>query len=102
VGDFSGPPAPYRPGRVAVNYQISTETTRGNLRPREWPLSEQEAIQTRCVVLTGAAATWAQELGESVPMSQLWQHDGVEFHAWVRPLLPDEADCRATEWRYLD
>jgi hypothetical protein len=102
AGDFNRPPAPYQAGRVAVNYEIATDTTSGNDVPRAWPLPEAEPIEPRCVVLTGAAAARAQELGETVPRTTLWQHGSATFHAWVRPLLPDEADCRASERRYLE
>lgn len=101
-GDFSSPPAPYRPGRVAVTYEDATHLAGDDEVPRAWPLPETEPVQPRCVVLTGAAAERAQELGETVPRTTLWQHGDAEFRAWVRPLLPDEADCRATERRYLD
>ena len=68
---------------------------------RTWPLPETEPVRSRCVVLTGATATQAQELGETVGRT-LWQHGGVAFYAWIRPLLPDETDCEATETRYLE
>lgn len=100
AGDFTRPSAPYRPGRVAVTYDITT-TNRTDV-PRTWPLPGAEPIQPRCVVLTGAAATRAQELGETVPRTTLWQHGDATFYAWIRPLLPDEADCHATERRYLE
>jgi hypothetical protein len=104
AGDFSGRPAPYRPDRVAVSYQVSADmaTTSGNGAPRRWALPEPEPIRPHCVVLTGATATRAQEIGESNPLTTRWQHDGVTFQAWIRPLLPDEEDCRATELRYLE
>jgi hypothetical protein len=100
AGDFTRPPAPYRPGRLAVTYDV-TQAANGNDEPRAWPLSEAEPVRPRCVVLTGAAAAQTQELGETVPRATRWRHGGVTFHAWVRPLLPDEADCRAIERRYL-
>jgi hypothetical protein len=100
AGDFVRAPVSYRPGRVAVTYDV-THATSGNDELRAWPLSEAEPVRPRCVVLTGAVAARAQELGETVPRASLWRQDGVTFHAWVRPLLPDEADCRAIERRYL-
>jgi len=101
-GDFSRPPTPYRPGRVAVTYDVVTTGAGEGGVPRVWPLTETESIQPRCVVLTGAAAAQAQVVGETVSQATLWRHGSTEFHAWVRPLLPDEADCRATEMRYLE
>ncbi len=94
--DFTRPPVPYRPGRVAVVY---SPVTSGTGTPREWPLPEDEPIEPRCAVLTGRAATRAQEFGETTPLSTLWRHGDVTFQAWMRPLLPDEADCRAGERR---
>ena len=88
---------PYRPGRVAVVYDVVTSATE---EPRPWPLAEREPFEWGCVVHTGAAAARAQELGETEPNTVLWRHDDVTFHAWVRPLLPDEADCRASERRH--
>lgn len=102
ASDFSKPPAPYRPGRVALTYEDATNLAGANDVPQAWPLTETEPIQPRCVVLTGAAAERAQELGETVPRRTLWQHGEATFYAWVRPLLPDEADCQATERRYLN
>lgn len=99
AGDFTRPPAHYRPGRVAVTYDITT--TNRTDEPRTWPLPESEPIQRRCVVLTGEAAAQAQELGETVPRTTLWQHGDAAFYAWIRPLLPDEADCHATKRRHL-
>ncbi len=95
--DFTAPPVPYRPGRVAVVYDVVTAATG---EPRPWPLSEREPVEWGCVVHTGTAATRAQELGETEPGTALWRHGAVTFHAWVRPLLPDEADCRASERRH--
>lgn len=100
AGDFSRPPAPYRPDRVAVTYNIATEN--GNDTPRPWPLTETEPVQQRCVVLTGEAATQAQVTGETTTQVTLWRHGDTEFRAWIRPLLPDEADCRATRLRYFN
>jgi hypothetical protein len=99
-GDVSRPPAPYRPDRVAVTYMISTGNEEGV--PRPWPLPETEPIRERCVVITGAAAARVPELGRTAPWTTLWQHDHTTFHAWVRPLLPDEADCHASKRRYLE
>lgn len=101
-GDFSSPPTPYRPDRVALTYEVGTYRAGDDEVPRAWPLPETAPVQPRCVVLTGAAAERAQELGETVPRTTLWQHGETEFRAWVRPLLPDEADCRATERRYFN
>ncbi len=42
---------------------------------------------------------WA-ERDFTAPTNVLWRHGDVTFHAWVRPLLPDEADCRAGERRH--
>jgi hypothetical protein len=97
AGDFTEPSAPYRPGRVAVTYTVAD--TESDV-PRTWPLPETEPVQSRCVVLTGAAATQAQELGETAGRA-LWQHADVVFYAWIRPMLPDETDCGATRLRYL-
>jgi hypothetical protein len=101
-GDFSSPPTPYRPDRVALTYEVGTYRAGDDEVPRAWPLPATEPVQPRCVVLTGPAAERAQELGETVPRTTLWQHGETEFRAWVRPLLPDEADCRATQRRYRD
>ena len=98
AGDFAEPPAPYRPGRVAVTYSVVYTESEVS---RTWPVPETEPIQSRCVVLTGAAATQAQELGETVGR-ELWQHGGTAFYVWIRPLLPDETDCEATEMRYYE
>lgn len=98
AGDFAEPPAPYRPGRVAVTYTVADTESAVS---RTWPVPETEPIQSRCVVLTGAAATHAQDLGETVGQ-ELWQHGGTAFYAWIRPLLPDETDCEATKRRYLN
>jgi hypothetical protein len=95
--DFSAPPTPYRPGRVAVTYWTTTATADSNDAPRAWPLPTGEPIQSGCVVLTGAAATQAQELAETAPRKTLWQHGDATFQAWVEPLFPDEADCLATD-----
>jgi hypothetical protein len=94
--DFTAPPTPYRPGRVAVVYEVVTDPTEA---PRPWPLTEQEPVEPGCAVLTGAAATHAQELGETEQPGVLWQHGDVTFRVKVRPLLPDEADCPAAERR---
>lgn len=98
AGDFAEPPAPYRPARVAVTYTVADTESAVS---RAWPVPEKEPIQPRCVVLTGAAATQAQELGETVGRT-LWQHGGAAFYAEIRPLLPDETDCESTELRYTD
>lgn len=98
--DFSTPPAPYRPTRVAVTYMITTANEEDVLRP--WLLPETEPIQERCVVITGAAAAQVPELGRTAPWTTLWQHDDTTFHAWIRPLLPDETDCQASKRRYLE
>ncbi|HEX6357065.1 hypothetical protein [Actinophytocola sp.] len=105
ASDFSRRSSPYRPGRVAVTYQVREPTatpSKYDTVPRRWPLAEPEPIHDGCVVLTGETATRAQEIGESRSRSTLWQHDGVEFHAWIRPLLPDEADCDEIEQRYFE
>lgn len=96
AGDFTAPATPYRPGRVAVVYQVGTPTDDA---PRPWPLPGQDTIEPGCVVLTGAAATRAQELGETEQPNVLWRHGEVDFQVKVRPLLPDEADCPAAEHR---
>ena len=100
--DFEGPPSPYRPDQVAVTYVDATHMAGDDEVPRPWPLPETEPVRPRCVVLTGTAATRAQELGETTPQTTLWRHEETDFYAWIRPLLPDEADCRATEMRYRD
>jgi hypothetical protein len=53
-------------------------------------------------VITGAAAAQIPELGRTAPWTTLWQHDDTTFHAWIRPLLPDETDCHASKRRYLE
>jgi hypothetical protein len=97
AGDFTEPSAPYRPGRVAVFYEVDTTAT---ATPRSWPLSGQDPIEPGCAVLTGADATRVQELGETEQPGVLWRHGEVTFRVKVRPLLPDEADCPAAERRF--
>lgn len=97
AGDFAEPPAPYRPGRVAVTYTVADTESAVS---RTWPVPETEPVQPRCVVLTGANAARAQELGETVGRT-LWQHGGTAFYAEIRPLLPDETDCESTKTRFL-
>jgi hypothetical protein len=99
--DFESPPRPYRPDEVAVTYATAATPEEPD-EPRTWPLPETEPIQPRCVVLTGTAARQAQKLGETSPQTTLWHHGETDFHAWIRPLLPDETDCRSTELRYLN
>jgi hypothetical protein len=65
--DFTRPPAPYRPSRVAVTYMITTATGNEEGVPRPWPLPETEPIQERCVVITGAAAARVPELRRTAP-----------------------------------
>ena len=96
ASDFTAPSAPYRPGRVAVVYETGSTTTE---TPRPWPLTGPDTIEPGCAVLTGAAATRAQELGETEQPGVLWRHGEVTFRVKVRPLLPDEADCPAAERR---
>jgi hypothetical protein len=85
-----------------VTYMITTGPRNEDDVLRPWPLPETEPIQDRCVVITGAAVARAPELGRTAPWTVLWQHDDTTFHAWLRPLLPDEADCRASKRRYLE
>jgi hypothetical protein len=99
--DFESPPKPYRPDKVAVTYATAAAPAEPD-EPRTWPLPESEPIQPRCVVLTGPAAKQAQKLGETSPQTTVWHQGETDFHAWIRPLLPDETDCHATELRYLD
>jgi hypothetical protein len=98
--DFSTPPAPYRPGRVAVTYMPAEQTAHPNGVPRTWPLAEP--VLSECVVLTGDAATRAQELAETQPLTTLWQHGDLVFQALSRPLLLDEADCQATRQSFRE
>lgn len=100
AGDFTEPAAPYRADRVTVTYSLGVSSA-VNARPREWPLPETEPIESRCVVLTGAAAAEAQRLGESAARTTVWRHGEVTFLAWVRPLLPDEDDCEASRVRQV-
>jgi hypothetical protein len=103
ASDFSTPPASYQASRVAVTYMITTPTRNEKDVPRPWPLPETEPIQDRCVVITGATAAQAPELGETAPWwTTLWQREDTTFHAWVRPLLPDETDCHSSKRRYLE
>jgi hypothetical protein len=97
--DFTRLPAPYRPGRVAVTYEV---VPADGEESRVWPLPEREAVEPRCAVLTGTTATRAQELSEREPSTVLWRSGDVTFRAWVRPLLPDEADCEDTELRHRE
>jgi hypothetical protein len=97
-GDFSSPPSPYRPDRVAVIYE--TATPNDNETPRPWPLPGTEPIKPGCALLTGTTATQTQELSEKGQRTTLWQQGDLTFHAWIRPLLPDETDCHATESHY--
>lgn len=96
--DFSQPPAPYRPGPVAVTFNDSAVNR--DQMAMAWPLSGVEPIRSGCVVLTGMAAEQAQALGEIVTRTGAAAARNANFHAWVRPLLPDETDCRATERHY--
>lgn len=93
---FTRPPAPYRPGRVALT--INPTKPNSSEPVHAWPLPEPKP---GCVVVTGAAASQLQELGDTVRRTTLWQSGTVTFHAWVRPLLPDETDCAATKRRYI-
>jgi hypothetical protein len=97
--DFTREHVPYRPGRVAVTFAKS-EPGKGEVASA-WPLVEVEPVAPGCVVLTGPVAEQAQALGETTARVTLWQRDGATFRAWIRPLLPDESDCAATERRYL-
>lgn len=96
AGDVTEPSTPYRPGRVAVVYEVTPSATEV---PRPWPLSGQGTIEPGCALLTGAAATRAQKLGETEQPGVLWRYGEVTFRVKVRPLLPDEADCPAAERR---
>lgn len=95
AGDFTEPPAPYRPATVAVTYSIDPTL---DTPASPWPLPAPTA--DGCVLLTGPAATLAQETGETTGRMTAWRHGDTTFHAWVRPLLPDETDCADTTIRH--
>lgn len=93
---FTRPPAPYRPGRVALTVSPFKSTPSEPLQP--WPGPDPKP---GCAVITGAAAAQLEELGAVSRRTTVWQSGSSTFHAWVRPLLPDEPDCEATRRRYL-
>jgi hypothetical protein len=94
---FTRPPAPYRPGRVALTIS-PFEPTSSSEPLQAWPLPDPKP---GCAVVTGAAAAQLEELGARSRRTTLWRSGTATFHAWIRPLLPDESDCRATERRYI-
>jgi hypothetical protein len=96
-GDLVGPPAVYRPERMAVVPQRLPEGEPADpARVRPWPLRPLTAgARATCAVVTGADAEAAMRLTASGPGGARWRSGPDLYQVFFRPLLPDETDCAA-------
>lgn len=97
--DFTSPPEPYKPARMAVvssPRQAAADTV-------AWPfqsLAEGTPVNGgRCAVYTEPLVTQINTLGRTTRPGAAWTHDGATYSVFFRPLLPDEPGCAALDVR---
>ncbi|MCW2914090.1 MAG: putative secreted protein [Actinomycetia bacterium] len=95
--DLMSDPAPYKPARLAVLAVESVQTT--GTQPTNWPLGRLDRGEPvgvgLCTLFTGHELDRATRLFHGAAPDARWLSGGKIYTLRVRPLLPDEQNCRA-------